>query len=188
MDSRTAGALQEVVDAGYNKQFVTMLLQMDKALIGVDYLLQIYLLLNNMHERIGLIILTVYLVEFLNVDGVLDHYGSEYAACKVTAIRDEVDIRVEAALQVLDGLNDLRQMLMRERLVDADVVVAPAEVCGCTGLYACACAAGDGIHVDVIVEHQVAGQRQQCKLDCCCKATWIGYILALTDSTAVKLG
>ena len=98
----TAGTLQEVVDTGYNEQLVTVLLQMDEALVGVHYLLQVYLLLNNMHERIGLIVLTVYLVEFININGVLDDYGSEYAACKVTAIRDEVDIRVEAALQVLD--------------------------------------------------------------------------------------
>ena len=102
MDSSTAGTLQQVVYARYNEQFVIMLLQMDKALVGVHHLLQVNLLLNHMHERIGLIILTVYLVEFLNVDGVLDHYGSENATGKVTAIRDEVDIGVEAALQVLD--------------------------------------------------------------------------------------
>ena len=98
----TAGTLQEVVDARYNEQFVTVLLQMDKALVGVDYLLQVYLLLNHMYERIGLIVLTVYLVEFINVNGVLDNSGSEYAACKVTAIRDEVDIGVKTTLQMLD--------------------------------------------------------------------------------------
>ena len=97
-----AGTLQQVVYARYNEQFVTVLLQMDEALVGVHYLLQVYRLLNNMHERIGLIVLTVYLVELINIDGVLDNCGSEYAACKVTAIRDEVDIGVEAALQVLD--------------------------------------------------------------------------------------
>ena len=188
MDSRAAGTLQEVVDARYHKQFVIMLLQMDKTLVGVYHLLQVNLLLNHMHERIGLIILAVYLVKFLNIDGVLYDYGSEYATGKVTAIRDEVDIRVEAALQVLDGLDDLWQMLVSERLVDADVVVAPAEVCGCTGLYTCARTACDGIHIDVIIEHQVAGQRQQCQLDGCGKATGIGYILALADGTAVELG
>ncbi len=79
-------------------------------------------------------------------------------------------------------------MLMGERLVDADVVVTPAEVGGCTRFYACARAAGDGIHVDVIVEHQVAGQRQQCQLDGSCKAAGIGYVLALADGTTVQLG
>ena len=102
MNGCTAGTLQEVVYAGYNEQLVTVLLQMDKALVGVHYLLQVYRLLNNMYERIGLIILTVYLVELINIDGVLDNCGSEYAACKVTAIRDEVDIGAEAALQMLD--------------------------------------------------------------------------------------
>ena len=102
MHGSSAGTLQEVVDARYHKQFVIMLLQMDKALVGVYHLLQVDLLLNHMYERIGLIILAVYLVEFLNVDGVLYDYGSEYATGKVTAIGDEVDIGVKAALQVLD--------------------------------------------------------------------------------------
>ena len=184
MDSGSAGALQKVVYAGDNKQFVIVLLQMDKALVGVYHLLKVYLLLNHMHKRVGLIILTVYLVELINIYGVLDNHGSEYAAGKVTAIGDEVDIGVKAALQVLDGLYYLGQMLMGERLVDADVVVTPAEVGGCTRFYACARAACDGIHVDVIVEHQVAGKRQQCQLDGCCKTTGIGYILALADGTA----
>ena len=102
MNCCAASTLQEVVYAGYYQQFVIVLLQMDKALVGVDHLLQIYLLLNHMHKRIGLIVLTVYLVEFLNIDSILDNYGSEYAARKVTARRDEVDIGVKAALQVLD--------------------------------------------------------------------------------------
>ena len=188
MDSSAAGALQEVVYAGNHKQLVIMLLQMDKALVGVNYLLQVYLLLNNVHERVSLIILTVYFVELIYIDGVLDNHGSEYATGKVSAIGDEVDIGVKAALQVLDGLNYLGQMLMGERLVDADIVVTPAEVGGCARFYACACAAGDGINVDVIVEHQVAGQRQQCQLDGSGKAAGVGYVLALADGTAVQLG
>ena len=66
MDSCSAGTLQEVVDARYHKQFVIMLLQMDKALVGVYHLFEVNLLLNHMYERIGLIILAVYLVEFLS--------------------------------------------------------------------------------------------------------------------------
>ena len=50
MDSSTAGTLQQVVYARYNEQFVTVLLQMDEALVGVHYLLQVYRLLNNVHE------------------------------------------------------------------------------------------------------------------------------------------
>jgi hypothetical protein len=92
MHGSAAGALQKVVYAGNHKQLVIMLLQMDKALVGVYHLLKVNLLLNNVHERVSLIILTVYLVEFIDIDGVLDHHGSEYAAGKVTAIGDEVDI------------------------------------------------------------------------------------------------
>lgn len=188
MYSRAAGALEQVVYARDNKQFVIVLLQMDKALVGVYHLLKIYLLLNHMHKRVGFIILTVNLVEFIYIDSVLYNHGSEYATGKVTAIGNEIDIGVKAALQVLYGLNYFGQMLMGERLVDADIVVTPAEVCGCTRFYACTRAACDGIHVDIIVEHQVAGQRQQCQLDGSGKAAGIGYVLALADCATVQLG
>lgn len=188
MYSSAAGALEQVVYAGNHKQFVIVLLQMDKALVGVYHLLKVNLLLNHMNKRVGFIILTVNLVEFIYIDSVLYNHGSEYATGKVTAIGDEVDIGVKAALKVPDGLNDFGQMLMGERLVDADVVVTPAEVCGCTRFYACARAACDGIHVNVIIEHQVAGQRQQCQLDSSGKATGIGYVLALAYGAAVQLG
>ena len=88
---------------------------------------------------------------------------------------------------MLYRLYDLRQVLVRERLVDADVVVTPAEVRGCTRLYACTGTAGDGIHVDVIIEHQVTCQRQQCQLDGCGKTARVSHVLALADGTAVKL-
>ena len=102
MHGSAAGALQKVVYAGNHKQFVIVLFQMDKALVGVYHLLKVNLLLNHMHESVGLIILAVYLVEFINIDGVLDNHGSEYATGKVTAIGDEVDIGVKATLQMLD--------------------------------------------------------------------------------------
>ena len=98
----SASPFQEIIYARNYQQFVTMFLKMQQALVGVNHLLKVYLLLNNMYKRVSLIILTVYLVEFIDINGVLDDYGSEYAACKVTAIRDEVDIGVKAALQVLD--------------------------------------------------------------------------------------
>ena len=39
MHGRSACTLQQVVNAGYNEQFVTMFLQMQQALVGVDHLL-----------------------------------------------------------------------------------------------------------------------------------------------------
>ena len=40
MDSLSAGAFREVINAGNDKQFVAMLLQMDEAFIGIHHLLQ----------------------------------------------------------------------------------------------------------------------------------------------------
>lgn len=47
MDSLSAGAFQEVINAGNDKQFVAMLLQMDEALVGVYHLLQVDILLHD---------------------------------------------------------------------------------------------------------------------------------------------
>ena len=46
----SAGTLQEVIYARYYKQLVTMLLQMQQTLVGVDHLLEIYLLLYYMNK------------------------------------------------------------------------------------------------------------------------------------------
>jgi hypothetical protein len=50
MYSSAAGALEQIVYARDNKQFVIMLLQMDEALVGVYHLLKVYLLLNHMNK------------------------------------------------------------------------------------------------------------------------------------------
>ena len=50
MYGSAACTLQKVINAGYYQQLVTMFLKMQKALVGIYHLLQIYLLLNHMHE------------------------------------------------------------------------------------------------------------------------------------------
>ena len=89
---------------------------------------------------------------------------------------------------MLYRLYDLRQMLVSERLVYAYVVVSPAEMGCCTRLYTRTRTAGDGIHIDVIVQHQVACQRQKRQLDSGGKATGVSHILALADGATVQLG
>ena len=163
-----------------------MLLQVQQALVGVNHLLKVYLLINHMNKRILSIILTVNAVQLLNVNCILYHNGSKNTTGKVATIRYKIDIGVKAALQMLDRLDYFRQMLMRERLVYAYVVVAPAEMGCSTGLYTCACAACNGIDIDVIIKHQVACKRKQCQLYCCSKTARISYILALADGTAVQ--
>ena len=45
-----ACALQEVVNAGYHEQLVTMFLQMEQALVGVHHLLEVDRILNHVYE------------------------------------------------------------------------------------------------------------------------------------------
>ena len=67
MHCSTAGALEKVIYARYYEKLITMLLQMDKTFVGVNHLLQVYLLINHMHKRILSIILAVNAVQLLNV-------------------------------------------------------------------------------------------------------------------------
>ena len=78
-----------------------MLFKVQQALVGVNHLLKVYLLLNNMHKLILSIILAIYAVQFLNINSVLDYNGGKNATCKITAIGNKVDVGVETALQVL---------------------------------------------------------------------------------------
>ena len=75
---------------------------------------------------------------------------------------------------------------MLESLVDADVVVAPAEVACRAGLHACSGRAGDGIDRDVTGEHQVLGQGEQAELDAGGEAARIGHVAALADGAPVE--
>ncbi len=64
MDSLSAGAFQEVIDAGNDKQFVAMLLQMDEALVGVYHLLQVDILLHDVGKGIFGVIFFIHADDF----------------------------------------------------------------------------------------------------------------------------
>ena len=66
--------------------------------------------------------------------------------------------------------------------------VAPAEVGGCAGLYACAGRAGDGGHVDLAVKFSGGCQRKKCELEGCCEASRIGYLGGFADGFALGFG
>ena len=114
--------------------------------------LEVDALAHQVYERIALIILLIHLVEFVSLHGVFHHDGAENATGEVASVGDEVDFRIEAVLQLLQGLPDLRDMLVFEGFVDADIVVAPAEVGRGPRLYAGSGAAGYGVYGDVFCE------------------------------------
>ena len=188
VDGLAAGTLQQVVDARDDEQLVAVLLQVDEALVGVDYLLQVDVLVDDVREGILGIVFFVHAADFLESYLGLHDDGGEDAAGEVTTIGDEVDFGVEAVLELAERLLDFGHVLVFESLVDTQVVVAPAEVARGTRLDACARAARDGVHHDVVVQHQVLGQGKQAQLDAGGEAAGIGHVLGRAGGATVQLG
>ena len=130
-----------------------MLLQVDETLVGVDYLLQVDVLVNDVREGVFGIVFFVHAADFLK--GYLGFYDNsgEDAAGEVATIRDEVDFRVEAVLELAERLLDFGHVLVFESFVDTQVVVAPAEVARGARLDARTGTARDGVHHNVFVQH-----------------------------------
>ena len=95
----------------------------------------------------------------------LYHDSGKDAAGKITAIGDEIDVRIETVLELFERLLDFGYVLVLESLVHTQVVVAPAEVARSSRLDARTGAAGDGIHHNIAVQHQMLGKRKQAQLD-----------------------
>ena len=101
---------------------------MHQCLVGVHHLLQVDGFVAVVGEGgIGIELL----IGFDNIfhgRWSLDDSSTEDTTGEVTTIGDEVDVGVEVALYLFQTLTDLRDVLMLERLVDAQVVVAPGEM------------------------------------------------------------
>ena len=188
VDGLATGTLQQVVDARDDEQLVAVLLQVDEALVGVDYLLQVDVFVDDVREGILGIVFFVHAADFLESYLGLHDDGGKDAAGEVTTIGDEVDFGVEAVLELAERLLDFGHVLVFESLVDTQVVVAPAEVARGTRLDACARAARDGVHHDVVVQHQVFGQGKQAQLDAGSEAAGVGYVLGRAGGATVQLG
>ena len=132
---------------------------MYQGLVGVDDLLQVDGLVAIVGEGGILIELLVGLDDVLDRSRGLDDGGTEDATCKVTAIRDEVDVSIEIALYLLQLLANLSDMLVLERLVDAQVVIAPREVGSGTRFLTGTCGTCDGVDGNVLLQQvQVSGR------------------------------
>ena len=186
MNGLAAGTLQQIVDAGDDEQLVPVLLQVEEALVRVHHLLQVDVLVNEEGKGILRIILLVDARQLLDAALVLHHDGREDAPGEVAAVGDEVDAGVEAVLQLLQALPYLRHVLVLERLVDAQVIVAPTEVARRARLDARPGAARDGVHHDVVVQHQVLGQGEQSQLDAGGEAAGVGHVQGGAGGAAVQ--
>ena len=117
-----------------------------------------------------------------------DDLSGKDATGKVTTIGNEVDVGFEMSLYMTDALANLGDMLMGESLVDAQVVVAPREMGGGTGLHAGSRASRDGVDADGGSDEPHLGGRQQSELNARGKATGVGYMAGSADALAVDLG
>ena len=87
------------------------------------------------------------------------HLGGKDATGEVAAVGDEVDGSLEMALCLGEALAYLGDMLVAERLVYTQVVVAPGEVGGGCGLLAGTGRAGDGIDAHIAGDETQLGGR-----------------------------
>ena len=118
----------------------------------------------------------------------LDDCCAEDATGKVATIGDEVNIGIEITLNLLQTLANLGDVLMLEGLIDAQVVVAPREVSGSSGLLTSASRTCDGINSHILLQQIEICCWQQCNLNTGGKASRIGYMLSLHDVFLVDLG
>ena len=112
----------------------------------------------------------------------------ENASGKTSTLGDEEHLTIVLWLQLMDGLIYLMQMLMREGLVDGDIVVAPGEMSGCTWFLSCSCTSGDAVGVYVTADNPCFQCRQESQLDAGGKASGIGQMHARAYFLPVSLG
>ena len=171
---------------------------MDKGLVGVHHLLHVDGFLAVVSEGSVLVESTIksgYLlcIRFL-VEG--DHLSAEDASCEIPTIRDEIQrdalgresfvegvhhVRSGGGTQLVECLANLMQMLMREELVDTEIVVSPAEMCSRAGFLSSPCAACDGVDADIMRQQSSLCQGEESQLDAGGETARIGDVLRLTD-------
>ena len=90
MDRLSACPLQQIVNARDNQQFIAMLLQMNQTLVGVHHLLQIYIFVYNMNERILGIIVLIHLHQFFQFHLAFDYQSSKDTTREITPVRNKI--------------------------------------------------------------------------------------------------
>ena len=158
---------------------------MNEALVGVYNLLQVDGLVDIMSEG-GVLVERLVAFYYLICRSVGLHYASgEDAAGEIATIRYEVDVGIERALHLREALPNLGHMLMTERFVYAQVVVAPAEMRCRTGFLSCTRAARNGVNGNVVVDKFHGGGRQQTELYAGCEASRVSHMIGLGYLVAV---
>ena len=124
------GAFEQIVDNRDDEQFLVVLLEVQEAFVGVDNLLQVGHLVGEERKVVVVVIRVVQVFEQLYFDGAVEVERSENTSGEIPSDRNEIDGSRETVLQFGEALPYLGQMLMGERLVNGNIVVAPTEMRG----------------------------------------------------------
>ena len=100
MNRLSACPLQQVVNARDNQQLIAMFLQMNQTLVGVHHLLQIYIFVYNMNERILGIIVLIHLHQFFQFHLAFDYQSSKDTTREITPVRNKIYFSIKAVLQL----------------------------------------------------------------------------------------
>ena len=112
----------------------------------------------------------------------------EDAPGEAASLRDEEHAAFVAGAQLLNRLVYLQKVLMREGLIDRDVVVAPREMRRGTRLLTGSRAARDAVHVDVATDDASLQSGQHGELYASGKATGVCYTGSPVNDFTVRLG
>ena len=187
VNSVPARSLQQIVDHRDDEQLIFDFLQVDQALVRIYNLFQIRVLIRNEGKAMIRIILLVDPLDLYEVDLSIQIRRSENTAREITTNRNEIDLAIKTILQLTQTLVNLRQMLMRERLIDRHIIVTPTEMRSSGRLHARSRRSRDRVHVQIGVQHQMLRQRQNRQLDTCGETSRIRHMVRATNPTTVQL-
>ena len=128
---------------------VFVFLHVHHGFVGVHHLFHIGALGYEVGEGGILVVVGVDLLYLFDGLVALGVGGHKDAPCKAAALWDEEHTAVVARTEFLYRLIYFQQMLVREGLVDRDIVVAPREMGRSTRLLAGSCATRNAVHVNI---------------------------------------
>ena len=155
MNGIAGGSFHHIVDDGSNEQFVVDSFQLEQALVGVQHILQLHLPVGNEGEVVVVVVVLVELTHHVEVNIAFHLYGSQQSAGKRAQHGNEVNGTVETELQVLEHLNHFLSLGVLESLLHAHIASA-GRGCLVKGV-----GRGNGGHMNVAIEQQVLGKRNQ---------------------------
>lgn len=164
-----------------------MLVNMDDRLVGIDDLLEVWIVDGDMGKWVIGIVGLKALKRFFLTPITSDGRGGKDAPRKISAMRKEENFLI-VVLESSGALVDLRQVLMCECFVHTHVVVSPGEMRRGTGLLSGSGRSSDGVDMDIGLYAAMCGEGQKSELNTGRKAARIGDSACCLNAIALPLG